>query len=366
LSISTCLLSLVFAFILSGRLIHLESANAQNSTSTDFSAIAKKIKKTYDQNLFKLEPRVQGHYAVRMWRITADSAYLNSILFHYLALKEQFADWANNLDSEQFRLSFADSLLSEKFKTAKGKIRKQLLEKRKEFVFASELLETAYQIHTLGMDKAQLASQFQKVRNYLGSLDFKGFLLDSQIVRYYAPQAVNYIFYLKFLGVADLEKEFGEIFKQVFRDELDSKLSEIEYENKIYGLTHFIIAASDYYQNYPPPQKYAWILDYFECSAEKIMARSKPDVIAEVGLCFKLCGKKEDRVVTLTQQKILQAFDPKQGLIPPQKGKANLNKSEHRNVLAYLLLMDFERLYPGPDLLKFPQLNFLERDDSQD
>lgn len=321
--------------------------------------MAKKIKKTYDQNLFKLEPRVQGHYAIRMWRITTDSAYLNSILFHYLVLKEQFTGWTDNLDSAQYRLSFADSLLLEKFKTAKGKIRKKLLEKRREFVFASELLETAYQIHTVGMDKTQLLNQFERVRNYLQRINFKEFLLDSQVVRYYAPQAVNYIYYLKFLNIADFETEFEAEFKEVFPSQKDSGLDEIEYENKLYGLTHFIIAGSDYYQNYVSAKKYQWILDYFDRHIEQILARSKPDVIAEIGLCFKLCGQKNHRVVALTQRKIRGTFDSKQGLIPPQKGKANLDKSEHRNIIAYLLLTDFDRLYPGPYLSEIPELQYL-------
>lgn len=321
--------------------------------------VGKKIKNLFEDNLYRLEPKTQGHYSIRLWRVTGNSRYLYPILFHYLVMKEQFIQHAGNLHSPEYINSFSDKFLSEKFKTPKGQIRKKLLEKHKEFVFACELLEMAYQIKSLGMDTAELQNVFGQAQDYLASLRFNEFLLDTQIVKYYAPQAVNYVYYLKFLGLSDLEQEFKALFRQVFSSEKDSDLDEIEYENKIYGLTHFIIAGSNYYQVYVSSEKYLWILNYFEEHIEEILQRSKPDVIGEVGLCFKLCGQKKHRVVSLTAQKIIEAFDSKQGLIPPEKGKANLNKSEHRNIIAYLLLTDFEQFYPGPNLVEIAKLNYI-------
>ena len=324
--------------------------------------VAKKIKNLFEDNMYRLEPKTQGHYSIRLWRITGNSRYLYPIFFHYLVLKEQFIQQVNNIHSPEYINSFSDKFLAEKFKTSKGQIRKKLLEKHKEFVFACELLETAYQIKNLEMDSVELQKDFEQAKDYLATLRFNQFLLDTQIVKYYAPQAVNYVYYLKFLGLLDLQQEFEALFKQIFSLERDSDLDEIEYENKIYGLTHFIIAGSNYYQVYASSQKYSWILNYFEEHIEEILRRSKPDVIAEVGLCFKLCGLKNHKVVNLTAQKILEAFEPQQGLIPPEKGKANLNKSEHRNVIAYLLLTDFEQLYPGPNLAEIAKLNYIFED----
>jgi len=332
-----------------------------SGSKQDPKFVAKKILNKYEDNLFRLRPKYQGHFAIRMWRITSDSRYLYPALFHYLVLKEQFKRQVSHLDSPEYIRNFSEQMLAEKFKTAKGKIRRRILEQKQhqEFVFHKKLLELSYYIHCLGMSSGDLLPQFEQAKEFLSRVNFEEVLLDSQIVRMYTPQAVNYVYYLKFLGLIDLEEKFIALFREIFRPEADIKLDKIEYENMLYGLTHFIIAGSGYYQNYVSPEKYGWILEYLNKHIDEILARSKPDVVAEVGLCFKLCGQKNHRVVALSQKKTVEAFDPKQGLIPPKKGKASLNKSEHRNAVAYLLLTDFDRLYPGPNLKDSPELEYL-------
>lgn len=324
-------------------------------------SVAKRILNKYEDNLFRLRPKYQGHFAIRMWRITGDTRYIRPTLFHYLVLKEQFIRQVSHLDSPEYIRNFSEQMLGEKFKTAKGKIRRKILElqQHQEFVFHKKLLELTYYINSLGMSSGDLLPQFAHAKDFLSKVNFKEVLLDSQIVRMYTPQAVNYVYYLKFLGLTDLEEKFIALFREIFRPGSDTKLDKIEYENMLYGLTHFIIAGSGYYQNYVSPEKYGWILEYLDKHINTILARSKPDVVAEVGLCFKLCGQKNHRVVALTKNKTVEAFDPKQGLIPPKKGKASLNKSEHRNAVAYLLLTDFDQLYPGPNLKENPELKYL-------
>jgi len=83
---------------------------------------------------------------------------------------------------------------------------------------------------------------------------------------------------------------------------------------------------------------FAWILDYFEQNIETILARTKPDVYGEVGLCFLLAKDKDNQALKKIKDAIVADINPQKGMILSVKGGDNLPKGEHRNVIAIMLL----------------------------
>ncbi len=122
-----------------------------------------------------------------------------------------------------------------------------------------------------------------------------------------------------------------------------------KFQNKIYGLTHFIICDSHYYQKFASKRKNEWILKILEKEISKIL-KTNVDLIAEVGLCFKLC-RKFSSVIEIIEKYLVRSFNWKLKYYP-YAGKS-LAKAEHRNVLAYMFLKEFKKLYPGPNLKKY-------------
>ena len=113
-------------------------------------------------------------------------------------------------------------------------------------------------------------------------------------------------------------------------------------------MTHFIFAASEYYQHQVDKQTFAWILDYFDANIDRILADATDDIIAEVGISFHLAGLSNHPVVKKTQAHIINAYDPKVATIPSPRGNPDLALGEHRNVLAMMLLNWPETLHQGP------------------
>jgi N-acyl-D-amino-acid deacylase len=158
------------------------------------------------------------------------------------------------------------------------------------------------------------------------------------------------VFWLKRIDVADLEAEYTRAFQTVFMSDDDDRIPSADYQNKLYGLTHFIIADSHYYQRTLPPEKHRWILDYFDRHILEILSWSKPDIVAEIAMCFNLCGLRDHRVVRMAEEYLARAFDPALGYIPSETGSIDFSNSEHRNALAYLVLADWDSLHEGPHL----------------
>lgn len=81
------------------------------------------------------------------------------------------------------------------------------------------------------------------------SIEIINILLDSPIfIKFSTVSAINIIFLSKNCGLANKEKEFVQIFKKLFADRKEIKDDLIVFTNYIYGLTHIVIGASDFYK----------------------------------------------------------------------------------------------------------------------
>jgi hypothetical protein len=306
-----------------------------------------------------MPPRVQGHFALRLYRTTGQKEYLNAIGFYYLALKKSFSHDVRSIDSTGYVETISRRLLAKNTGSPKKAARSQALKPYLPLLFARRFLDKAYQIHELGMPPENSKSDYKQALDYLSKISFRDFLLDENVIRYDTARTVNTVYFLQLLGIADLELPVTEKFKTIFMETDDRKLDPVQYENKLYGLTHFMIAGSGYYQTEVSAEKYGWILDYFKNHIDEIIARSKMDVVAEVGLCFKLSGQKNHPVVLKTRRRVLELLKNQPLLASSGRENTDLERYEHRQVVAYLLLKDFTALYPGPRLADFSELKYL-------
>ena len=313
--------------------------------------ISEAISQKYKSEFSNIEPEIQKHYAIRKYRITGDSSYIPFIIED---LKITRATLQNDLQhfSDTIYIFQREKELFEKMnpKTRKGKARRALFKGNPKMLFYLNFLYNTNTIADYYLDNPIDKNLLKTCRLYLHQIDFKTFLTDTTTLRVYAAQAVNYVYYLQQLQVIDFRDEYLNAFQQTFPDSLDSKLSNKEFRDKIYGLTHFIISASRYYQEPVDSHEFKWIFQYFDNNIKKILKKSTPDIIAEVGICYKLAGYQNHKPLLRCIKKVIKSFDKKHSIILSPKGNSDISKGEHRNILAIMLLSWGDSLFQGPDL----------------
>lgn len=318
------------------------------------SYAAHSIAATLEKNEAQLSDEKRGHFRVRLYRLSGDSKHRPQIESYAEGLVSAFKLHVKQLNSPEYIKLTAEHFLKLSEKAPlKHRYRTKARRLMPEMVFVHRLLFLAFQIKSFGLIDANHVSQaeWNQAMAYLKKQPYRDYLLNDDIIRYNTTRAVNMLFQLKFLGLENhYEEDFKEKFKKLFFDRPDASLDRILYLNKIYGLTHWLIAASHFYQQPISKEKSQWILDYFSQNLEMILIRNTPDTAAEVAICFKLAGQGEQPPVVRIQKYLLEKFDPQKGIIPSDKKKTGMNDIEHRNIVAYMALTPWQQLHPGPDV----------------
>nr|WP_081960776.1 DUF3541 domain-containing protein [Nitrincola sp. A-D6] len=152
------------------------------------------------------------------------------------------------------------------------------------------------------------------------------------------------------VGVVDLRDAFIQRFQDIYPPSGDADLSRAEWHNKIYGMTHIVIAASRYYQDTLSPDSFAWITDYFIDQLPRLLDTATEDILAEVGISLALTGQLSHPAVASIRQSLITAYDTEVRMIPSPSGSTDFARGEHRNVLALMLLIWPDQLYTGPHI----------------
>jgi len=336
--------------ILTGILAAEPSSVSMAQISVSDRDAAHSIYQLYESRFDELEPMRRGHWALRLYRWTGDPQYIPRIRAYGERLLHDFVTEAEGLEDSSYRQKRIQQLLGQPFagESQKRLRRRSALSQWPEALYAGRLLYLCAMLQSLGLQQED-DEQYKKVMAYLHKFPFDDFLLNYSFIQINAANQANSVYYLKSLGLVDLETSFFQAFQEAHR-ETDQNPDDVVYENKIYGLTHIVIAASGYYQNVVTDRRFAWIYDYFEKNIEIILERTKPDVAAEVALCYLLAKQSEHKIVRQVRDYLVAAWDPSSGMIPSTRGKSELNSGEHRNVLAYMVLTGFDTLVPGPNL----------------
>lgn len=315
------------------------------------AAVAESIRSNYEVALSDLPQSKRRHYAQRLYRVTGDARYLPLNRDYAQRLASRLSEEIEALRTPGYAKRQARQAV-ENYPThsKKHRRRKRMLAEWGEIAYAKHLAFDLTQLKHYGLLNEHDLPGYQEALDYLAGVDFRPFLLDSGVISVYAAQVANLTHYLNELGVTDLRQEAVMAFRRQYPPARDAMLSNAEYRNKIYGMTHFIIAASNYYQKPVAARQLRWMLDEFAASLEQILSRTKADIYTEVGISFLLAGESAHPAVTRLRDALLNAYDPTARMIPSEHGDTRLAKGEHRNVLAIMLLDWPARLYPGPIL----------------
>lgn len=319
--------------------------------------VADGIQNRYESELDTLPALKQRHYAQRLFRITGDA--------RYLPLNRQYANRLLedvSADIEGLRRPGHAAVRSQMLITAyptrtqKQRERKQLLAGWGEIAFARSLLFRLAQLKYYGLLTDEHLPGHSRALAYLDSVDFATFLSHPEVISKYAAQIANIVHFLYQLDIVDLREPVIAAFRAHYSQDKEEVLSTEAFHNMLYGLTHFVIADSRYYQRKVGLEDHAWVFDAFERHRFRLLDEATEDILAEVGISYRLAGLDAHPLLSSARASLVGAYRPDVGMIPSPTGDTDLVRGEHRNVLALMLLRWPQRLHPGPDLSKDPAI----------
>lgn len=313
-----------------------------------YLATANRIRSNYDSHYVKLSGSAQNHYAVRMYRLTGEAYYAQQSGTEVYQITDKLNFYQKNLQSETWRNDQAQSLIDALPNTRRGKLRQKALKGTDDKRFALYLVYKMAKLSEYGLKHPG----HEEFVAYLKQVGLHDLLMSADFIHAYAAQVANYVYWLKYTDVVDWTADLKPAFENAYPDAKDDELSKNEFNNKLYGLTHIILADSNYYQKSVSATAHAWILDYFAMRQDRIVEKSKEDIQAEIGLCFLLASMDEHVTLNAMKKVIYDAVHPDKNMVLSISGSDNLSLGEHRNVLAYALLNWPEKLHQGPFLMK--------------
>ncbi|MCG9782769.1 DUF3541 domain-containing protein [Vibrio brasiliensis] len=328
------------------------SVAATNDTS--FEASADVIRNTYESQLYTLPAFKEGHYGLRMYRQTLDDKYSAAVWSDMARVASRLNRFAAEVNTPEQILLYSEKRLSGYVdETDERSVRRYNVTKHMpEYLYLGvDLLGSMARANEYGLKHKQDAKLREVIRRY----DFKKYASDEEMIKAWAAQLANQVYWLRQLGEQDVVNEFTTAFKQAYPDVQDKKLSKQQYGNKLYGMTHIIFGDSEYYQHQVSEQQHQWIYDYFRSNIDTILIRAKEDVIAEVGITFLLAGLENDPVVEKTRYAIQKSINLDKGMIPSVTGDFDITYGEHRNVLA-IMLLDWQKVNEAPTVKGQPKV----------
>ncbi|PMH03369.1 DUF3541 domain-containing protein [Vibrio lentus] len=329
-------------------------ADVLNSQEQSFKQSADLIRTTYESQLYTLAAFKEGHYGLRMYRQTLDDKYSAAVWSDMARVASKLSGLSNDVQTmEQIVLYSEKRVASYVGDNDERSVRRYNITKHMpEYLYLGvDLLGSMARANEYGLEHKNDAKLREIIRRY----DFSRYVTNEDMVKAWAAQLANQVYWLRQLGEQDVVDEFVETFKKAYPDSQDRKLSSQQYGNKIYGMTHVIFGDSEYYQHQVSEQEHQWIYDYFRENIDTILLRAKEDVIAEVGLTFLLAGLEDDPVVEKTRLAIQASIDKEHGMIPSITGDFDLEYGEHRNVLA-IMLLDWQQVNEAPTLKGNPKV----------
>lgn len=329
-------------------------ADDLNSQEQSFKQSADLIRTTYESQLYTLAAFKEGHYGLRMYRQTLDDKYSAAVWSDMARVASKLSGLSNDVQTmEQIVLYSEKRVASYVGDNDERSVRRYNITKHMpEYLYLGvDLLGSMARANEYGLEHKNDAKLREIIRRY----DFSRYVTNEDMVKAWAAQLANQVYWLRQLGEQDVVDEFVETFKKAYPDSQDRKLSSQQYGNKIYGMTHVIFGDSEYYQHQVSEQEHQWIYDYFRENIDTILLRAKEDVIAEVGLTFLLAGLEDDPVVEKTRLAIQASIDKEHGMIPSITGDFDLEYGEHRNVLA-IMLLDWQQVNEAPTLKGNPKV----------
>lgn len=313
--------------------------------------IGDQILKEYQSKFYTLPVTHQEHFAMRMYALTGNEEYINPIINYLYILGGRYRYLYKNLQNEIVIETENKRLLS----IAEGdteKTKKRIKESLKypKIAYYLSLLIMTNKIYFYHMEETPLFPDTIKVINFLKTKKnyFKKYILDKENIKIYGAQLINYVYYLYDFGIIDLRASYMQNFREVFADHQDSQLNDMDYSAKIYGMTHFILSESRYYQKPFDPNQFNWINTYLKTHIDEIISRTEYDVVAEVGVCLMLIQDNDFKIINKIKSYLETIYNKNYHMLPNKENSFDLVKGEHRNILTIMLFNWPNKLTPVP------------------
>ncbi|WGV98774.1 DUF3541 domain-containing protein [Vibrio sp. YMD68] len=304
------------------------------------------IRNTYESQLYTLSAFKKGHFGLRMYRQTLNEKYAGAIWSDMARVASRLNQFSQDVHTAEQIILYSENRLKNYLgETDERSIRRYntTLHHPEYLYLGVDLLGSMARANEYGLKHRE----DKKLREVLRRYDFNLYATNPDMIKAWAAQLANQVYWLKQLQEQDVVEEFTAAFRSTYPDNEDKKLTSQQFGNKIYGMTHIIFADSEYYQKPVSEESHQWIYDYFRDNIDTILLRAKEDIIAEVGIAFLLAGLENDPVVEKTRQAIQGAVNKDKGMIPSTKGDFDLSYGEHRNVLA-IMLLDWQGPHTAP------------------
>lgn len=333
--------------------LYSHAENARTVLAPSFQASAEQIRQTYEPQLFTMPNSRVAHWGLRMYRQTLNVRYRATIGNDLARIASRLNYFAAEVYTAEQVASYAQVRLGsyERSRNARSQRRFRATQTMPEYLYVIALLGAMARAEEYGLKHRD----DQKLREALRRYDFATYASNPKMVKAWAAQMANQVYWLRQLGEQDVVEPFVATFRQAYPDSKDASLSRLQYGNKLYGMTHIIFADSEFYQRTVSETQHQWILDYFRTNIDVILQRAKPDIVAEVGIAFLLAGLDGDPVVFKTRQFIQSHIDTRKGMIPSVTGGFALSPGGHRNVLAVMLL-DWQSVNEAPTVSGNPKV----------
>lgn len=311
--------------------------------------LSKKIIAAYEKNVFWLSPYELGHFFTRAYKITGDKKYEN-ILSYFMLLNNPNAieTFLDSIKKRGFEYQAEKSKLSSSLRIRERYLYYQRNPKVKLYL---DVLQYLIYVNKFNLGNIFIPSKKKKsLLNILKKEDFERLFLNKEAIETNGSYVFNVLSMLKELGVHDLTKKASLILKNIYFDEkslLKKNLTMNDSRSLLYSLTHIIISDTLYYER--SCRKYDWIIEFFSKNLQFIIKNSTTDLLAEIGLCFKLCKKETIFHKEFLKIKRIIYSDFSFKNITNRK---MLVEKEHTNSIIALLFSTNLKFFPGPDLSK--------------
>lgn len=310
--------------------------------------LSKKIIENYEKNIFWLTPYKLGHFFTRAYKITGNEKYKN-ILSYFMLLNNPntLEKFFNSIKKGKFKYQTEKNNL---FSWSRTKERYLYYQRNPKAKLYLDVLQYLIYIDKFNLWDLFIPGKKKKLINIFKKEDFEKLFLNEEVIKTNGSYVFNALVMLNKLGVCDLTEKALVILKNIYFDEkfsIKKNLTVDDFISLLYSLTHIIIADTFYYERCC--KKYDWIIKFFSRNLEFVIKNSTNDLLAEIGICFKLCKKenKFKKEFVKIKRLVYASFS-----FEKTSDKKTIVAKEHTNSIIALLFSSNSNFFHGPDLSK--------------